>query len=77
MPSLLIAARSRLRSRTFFPLSKMTGFIPLSNKVSAANNPAGPEPMIATRAAFFTFGYWGMLNSGNLISSPIYAIIFN
>ena len=48
MPSLFNAARSLLRALTSFPLSRIIGFIPCSISFNAANNPAGPAPIMIT-----------------------------
>ena len=45
---------SRLLLLTSLPLSKIIGFLPLSNKVRAAKSPAGPEPMIITSSELET-----------------------
>ena len=55
-PSLLIAARSRRRSLTSLPRSKIIGFNPNSKQRKAANNPAGPAPTIKTGLLLFTSG---------------------
>ena len=58
----LIAAMSRLRSRTFLPLSNIIGLNPNSINLRDANIPAGPLPMTMTLLLFF-------FNLGNIDSS--------
>ena len=76
MCSLLICARSFLRSRTSFPRSMTIGRNPSSTRRNAANNPPGPAPTTITCGFPSTLLYIVRSYSSSCGISLMYALTF-